>query len=82
MLETEKTIEHEGNSDTNCNRCARYSHQMIGKETGGLGNKRTSKDHSNYCIIKISQNTEECPGDLSRLAVSQTPVEDHQLTLV
>ena len=27
-------------------------------------------------------NTEESPGDLRRLAVAQTPVKDHQLTLM
>ena len=33
-------------------------------------------------MIKISQNTEKSPGDLKRLAVTQTPVNDHQLMLV
>ena len=33
-------------------------------------------------IIKISQNTENIPGDLMRLAVTQTPVENYQLTLM
>ena len=41
-----------------------------------------SGDHPNYSIIKIGQNTEESPGDLKRLAVTQTPVRNHQLTLV
>ena len=48
----------------------------------GLGNKRTSRDHPNYCIIEIGQNTEESPGDLRRFAVTQTPEKDHQLTLI
>ena len=30
----------------------------------GFLNKRTSGDHPNYCIIEISQNTEESHGDL------------------
>ena len=30
--ELKKTMEHEGDRDTNCNWCARYSHQMIDKE--------------------------------------------------
>ena len=38
--------------------------------------------HLNYSIIKISQNAEKCPGDLRRLTIAQTPMEDHQLTLV
>ena len=44
------------------------------KGTGGLGNKRTSGDDPNYCIIEIR--------DLRRLVVTQTPVKDHQLTLM
>ena len=43
------------------------------KGTGRLRNKRTSGNHSNYCIIKISQNTERSPEDLRWLAVTQTP---------
>ena len=50
-----------------------------GTKAGGLGNKRTSGDHSNYSIVEIRQNTEKSPGDLRRLAVTQTPVENHQL---
>ena len=30
----------------------------------------------------IGKNTEKSPGDLRRLAVTQTPVKDHQLRLV
>ena len=41
-----------------------------------------SGDHLNYRISKIGQNTEKSPGHLSRLAVSQTPDRNHQLTLV
>ena len=46
----------------------------------GLGNKGTSGDNSNYRIDEIGQNTEKSPGDLKRL-VTQTPVNDYQLTL-
>ena len=42
-------------------------------ETRGLGNKRTGRDHPNYCII------EKSPEDLRRLALTQTPVKDNQL---
>ena len=48
--------------------------------TGGLGNKK-SGDHPNYCISEIGQNTKS-PGDLKRLAVTQTSMKDHQLTLM
>ena len=39
-------------------------------------------DCPNNSTVKISQNTEKSPGDLRRLAVTQTPVKDHQLMLV
>ena len=47
-----------------------------------VGNRKTSRDHPNYRIIKIGLNTEKSPGDLRRLAVTQTPVRKHRLTLV
>ena len=49
---------------------------------GGLGNKRKSGNHPKDSIIKIGQNAEKSPGDLRRLAVSQTPVEGLRLTLI
>ena len=55
---------------------------MIIKGTGGLGNKRTVGDHPNYSLIEIDQNTEKSPGDLRRLAVTQTSTNDYQLTLI
>ena len=59
-----RTIEHESDDDNSCNWCARYTHQRIGTGTGGLENKWTRRDHPNYRIIKIGQNTEKSPGDL------------------
>ena len=44
--------------------------------------QRTSGDHPNYGIIKIGQNTEKIHRDLRRLAVTQTSVKNHQLTLI
>ena len=75
-----QTMEHESDSDTNCNRYAQYSYQMIDKKTGGFRNNEPIGDHPNYSIIKIGQNTEKSSGDLKRLAVTQTLVKDHQLT--
>ena len=40
-----------------------------------------SRDYPDNSIIKIGQNTEKSPGDLRRLAVTQTPTRNHQLTL-
>ena len=39
-------------------------------------------DHLNYNIVEIGQNTEESPRDLRRLAVSKSPVNDHQVMLI
>ena len=36
----------------------------------------------NNSIIEDDQNTEKSPGDLRRLAVAQSPVKYHQLTLM
>ena len=51
------------------------------KGTGGLGKKRTGGDHSNYNIFENGPNTEKCPGDIRKIAVTQIPEKDHQLTL-
>ena len=72
-------MQYEGN--TNSNWCTRNNPQRLDKGTGRLSNQRTSGDYPDYSI-KIGQNTEKSPGDLKRLAVTQTTVKDHQLTLV
>ena len=77
----EKTVKHEGDVYTNCNRCSWYCNHRINRGTGGLGNERTNANHPNYCVIEICLNTEKSPGDFTRLAVTQTPVKDHQLML-
>ena len=54
-------MEPEGNWDINCNLWD--DSQRIGTRTGRRKNKRKSGEHSDYSIIKISQNTEKSPGD-------------------
>ena len=80
--ELKKIVKHEKSGNPNHNWCSWYSHQRIDARTGRLRNKRTSGDHPNYYIIKISQNTEEIHGDLRRLPIAGTPVRNHRLTLV
>ena len=75
-------MEHGGYNYTNHDWCFWYSHQRIGTRTGGLGGRKTSGDHPNYYIIENGQSTEKSHEDLRRLAVTQTPVKDHQLTLM
>ena len=82
LLDNWKTMEQESDSNTNCNRCTRYSHhQNISKRIVGIRIKSTSGDHPNY-TVKIGQNTEKSPRNVKRFTVIQTPVEDHQLILV
>ena len=76
-----KTEEHKSDVYTNYNWCSWYSHQRTNKGTKGLGNKRMSRDHLNYCIIEISQNTGKSPENLKCLVI-QTPVKDHTLKLI
>ena len=73
---------HAGDNYTNCNWCVWNSNKRITKGTGRLGSWRTSGDHSNDSIIENDQNTENSPGDLRGLAVTQTPVKNHRLTLM
>ena len=54
----------------------------LGAVTGGCGNKRTSGNHPNSTIIKISQNIQKSPRDLLRLAITQSLWRNHQIMLV
>ena len=40
------------------------------------------RDYPNDSIVENGQNPETSPGDVRRLAVTQTPVKNHQLTLM
>ena len=40
------------------------------------------REHPNYSIVEVGQNTEKSPKDLRRLVFTRTPVRDHQPTLV
>ena len=73
-------MEHK--SDSNCNWNSWNGSRRLGKETGRVWNRVTNKDYPDYNIITIGQNTEKSPGDLRRLAVTKTPVKDHQLRLI
>ena len=55
--------------------------QSLGKGPGRVVNRRTSRDNPNYSIVNIGHNTGKSSGNL-RLAITQTPVNNHQLTLV
>ena len=49
-------MNHKSDGDTNCNRCTRYSHEMIGKGTGGMeitAREETIKTTAFYRSAKI-----------------------------
>ena len=75
-------MEHESDSDTSCNLRTRCSYRKISTGTGRLDNKRTSGYHPNTSIVEIGHNTVKGPGDSRRLAITQIPVENHQVMLV
>ena len=68
-------------NDITCCWFARNNPLKLGKgtrrfEIRGIG------EQSDYIIIKIGQNIEYIPGDLTRFAITQTLVKDYQLMLV
>ena len=74
-------MQHEGNNYTNCDWYFWHGSKRIIKGSGGFGIWRPSGDHPNNSTIEDGQNSEKSPGDLMRL-VTQSPVKDHQLTLM
>ena len=54
----------------------------IGKETIGVVDQKKNRDWLDLSILEISRNTEKSPGDLRRLAVTQTPLKDNLSKLV
>ncbi len=70
-------VEHESDDCTNCDWCFWHNNKRIIKRPGGFGSWRMSEEYPNYSIAKNGQNPEKSPGDLRRLAVTQTPVKNH-----
>ena len=75
-------MEHESNDCANCDWSVRHNNYRFIKRSGRLGNWRTDRDYPNDSIAKKDQNPETSPGDLRRLAVTQTLVKNHQFTLM
>ena len=75
-------MEHKGDDYTKCNWCFWHSNKRITKEPGELGSWWTSGDHPSHSIIDNGQNIEKSPGDLTRLAATQTPMKNHQVSLM
>ena len=71
-------MEHEGDNYTNCDWCFGTVTKGLLK---GLEDLKVGGDPINS-IIEDDQNTEKSPGDLTRLAVTQSPVKDPHVTLM
>ena len=61
---------------------ARERKKIVENESDKLYQLEIRGDHPNYGIIEIGQNTEKSPEDLRKLAITQTSVNDHYLTLM
>ena len=78
LRENLKAVEHESNDCAHCDSYFRHNNKRIIKSTGGLGSWRTGRDYPNDRAAENNQNPETSPGDLRRLTVTQTPVQNHQ----
>ena len=58
------------------NWCDWNDSQRICKKFGRLGTQKTSRDHPNYSLAVVGQNTGKSTRDLKRLVVTGTLVED------
>ena len=72
---SEKDVEHESDSDTDCDWRTWNSSERVGTRTGRVGNRSSNRDYPDYGILKISKNTDESPRGLRRLAFPQNPVK-------
>ena len=69
-------------SDTNYKWSDRNRLKKLIKEIVRVRNRKRCRGHLNYSMTKIDQNTEESPGDLRRLPVTQIPMKDYLQTLM
>ena len=49
--ELKKTVEYEGESDTNCSWCTRYGPKKLGKKTGRPGNQSKKWDPQTAALL-------------------------------
>ena len=78
LLGNWKIMEHEGDNYTNCDWCFWYSNWRIlkGLEELEVGGRKETIQTTGLL------RAEKSPGDLRRLAVTQTPMTDYQQTLM
>ena len=77
-------MEHERESygGTNCKWFTWNDLRKLGMEANIIRNRGMIWDHPNYSTAEVDQNTKKNSVDLRRLAITQTSVKDHQLTLI
>ena len=66
---------YEVQSDTNCNWRSWMGTPRFGKGASGVRHRSMIRDHTNYSIVDIGQNTEKSSGDVRRLDITQTPMK-------
>ena len=71
-------MKHGDDGDTNCSWCTWNGPQGLGKMIGTIENQKKNRDHRNFDIVKIGENTEKSPGDLR----TPTSVKANQITLL
>ena len=54
----------------------------IWKKNEIVEDQKNDRNYTEHTVIKIDWNTEKSPGNLWRLAGTQTSVKDHQVSLV
>ena len=77
----EKAVEPESQGNTCYSWCTRNGHQEPGKGNGRTGYQWENRNHPDCNMFEIGKNTEDGTGELGRLAVTQTPVKDPQITI-
>ena len=68
-------MKHDVDGDTNCGWSTWNNPKQTCNASGWLENNIV-RDHPDYNIIRIDQDTEKIPGDLKRLAVIKTTVKN------
>ena len=75
-------MEHEGDSDSNCNWRTWNNPKGLMKGLEDLKIRGQVETIQTKALLRSGQNTEKSPGDWKRIAVTQTLMRNHQLMRV
>ena len=81
-LRTEKPVELKGNGKANCNQRACNGPEEHGKGARKVRNWGINRNHSDYSIVEIVQNTKKVLETWGGFAITQISMKDHQTMLV